>query len=104
MWLLCKGDSFIKKLEQEFHGKDVVFLSISLDNLKDKGKWKKFVADEQLGGVQVFAGAKAQITRDYKVNGIPRFMLFDKDGNIIDVDSARPSDPKLHEILKALTK
>lgn len=91
---------YLKKLEEEFHGQDVVFLSISLDDSKDKEKWKKFIKDEQLGGVQVFAGRGAQITKDYKVSGIPRFMLFDKDGNIIDVDSARPSNPELRGGLK----
>lgn len=89
----------LKQLEQELHGKDVVFLSISVDEPKDKGVWKKFIADKQLGGVQLFAGAKAQIKIDYKISGIPRFMLFDKEGRIIDVDSPRPSDPKLKEIL-----
>lgn len=89
----------LKKLEEEFHGKDVAFLSVSVDDQKDKEKWKKYVADAQLGGVQIHSGPGAEISRDYKINGIPRFMLFDKNGNIIDVDSARPSDPKLKAVL-----
>lgn len=89
----------LKQLEQEFHGQDVVFVSISVDDPKDKKVWEKFIVDKQLGGVQLFAGAKAQIKRDYKISGIPRFMLFDKQGKIIDVDSPRPSDPELKEIL-----
>jgi len=89
----------LKKLEEEFHGKDVVFLSVSVDDHKDKEKWKKYVADEHLGGVQIHAGPGSEISRDYKISGIPRFMLFDKNGNIIDVDSPRPSDPKLKGIL-----
>lgn len=89
----------LKKLEEEFHGKDVVFLSVSVDDDKDKEKWKKFIANEQLGGVQVFAARNSQIAKDYKVSGIPRFMLFDKSGNIIDIDSPRPSDPKLKDTL-----
>lgn len=89
----------LKKIEQDFHGKDVIFLSVSVDDEKDKEKWKKYVADEQLGGVQIHAGRGSEISRDYKISGIPRFMLFDRNGNIIDIDSPRPSDPKLKDIL-----
>lgn len=91
---------WLKRLEEEFHGQDVVFISICVNDHKDKESWMKFVKNEHLGGVQIFAGAQSQIEKDYKVNGIPRFMLFDKNGNIIDVDAARPSNPKLKEVLK----
>lgn len=29
----------MKKLEEEMHGKDVVFIGVSLDEAKDKQKW-----------------------------------------------------------------
>ncbi|POY38595.1 TlpA family protein disulfide reductase [Solitalea longa] len=96
----CKQEiPSLKALEKEFHGKDVVFLSVSVDEEKDKEKWQKFIADGQLGGVQLFASGWSQITQAYAIKGIPRFMLFDKNGNIIDVDAPRPSDPKLKELL-----
>lgn len=91
---------YLKALEKAFHDKDVAFLSVSVDQQKDLEKWKKFIADEQLGGIQLFAGGgNTVISTAYKITGIPRFMLFDKKGNIIEVDSPRPSDPKLKEIL-----
>ncbi|SFG67898.1 TlpA family protein disulfide reductase [Pedobacter insulae] len=91
---------FLKKLEEEFHDKNVVFLSVSTDVEKDKEKWKKFISDKRLGGIQLFAnGGSSTISKVYHISGIPRFMLFDKNGHIIDVDSPRPSDPKLREIL-----
>ncbi|HTM99696.1 MAG TPA: TlpA disulfide reductase family protein [Pedobacter sp.] len=89
----------LKALEKEFHGKDIVFMSVSVDLDADKGKWEKFVANEQLGGIQLMASGWSKIAKDYKISGIPRFMLFDKNGNIIDVDSPRPSDPKLKAML-----
>ena len=30
----------------------------------------------------------------YLINGIPRFILLDRDGNIISANMTRPSDPK----------
>jgi thiol-disulfide isomerase/thioredoxin len=96
----CKKEiPYLQALEEEFHNKDIVFMSVSVDVEKDKEIWKKFVVDQKLGGVQLMAGGRSKIAMDYKINGIPRFMLFDKDGNIIDVDAARPSDPKLKELI-----
>ncbi|MCO4291875.1 TlpA family protein disulfide reductase [Solitalea sp. MAHUQ-68] len=92
---------YLKKLEEEFQGKDVVFLGVSVDEVKDKEKWKSFLINNQLEGVQVFAGGwhQSTIAKSYNINGIPRFMLFDRNGNIINVDAPRPSDPKLKEVL-----
>lgn len=90
---------YLKALEKELHGKDIVFMSVSIDVVADKAKWEKFIAVEQLGGVQLLANGWSKIVKDYKIGGIPRFMLFDKNGNIIDVDAPRPSDPKLKTII-----
>ncbi|AFD08275.1 TlpA family protein disulfide reductase [Solitalea canadensis] len=102
----CKKEiPALKKLEEELRGKDVVFMSVSVDQLKDKEKWKDFVSAENLVGVQLFAGASPDIMTNYQIKGIPRFMLFDKKGNIINVDAPRPSEPKLKEtILEWLNK
>ncbi|WP_398455182.1 TlpA family protein disulfide reductase [Sphingobacterium thalpophilum] len=43
-------------------------------------------------------------TRPYKVNGIPRYLLIDKAGNLISADSPRPSDPKLKVLLEEWLK
>ena len=45
----------LKELEKKYHGKNITFVSISVDALKDHDKWKKFVADKELGGIQLFA-------------------------------------------------
>lgn len=96
----CKREiPALKQLEEEFRGKDIVFMSVSVDEMKDKEKWKKFVTDEGLAGVQLFAGGWSDIAKNYQIKGIPRFMLFDKKGNIINVDAPRPSEPKLKETI-----
>ncbi|MCO4293578.1 TlpA family protein disulfide reductase [Solitalea sp. MAHUQ-68] len=102
----CKKEiPALKQLEEELRAQDVVFMSVSVDEEKDKEKWKKFVADQGLKGVQLFASGWSDIAKNYKITGIPRFMLFDKKGNIINVDAPRPSDPKLKEtILEWLKK
>ncbi|MOA53389.1 hypothetical protein D3C78_1768440 [compost metagenome] len=87
-------------MEEEFRGKDIVFMSVSVDETKDKEKWKKFVEDQGLAGVQLFAGGWSDITKNYQIKGIPRFMVFDREGKIVSVDSPRPSNPELKQLLE----
>ena len=101
----CKREiPYLKKVEEQFHDKNIEFVSISIDQKKDYETWKKMVTDKELTGVQLFADNdwKSQFVQDYKVSGIPRFILLDKDGNIVDADAPRPSNPKLVEVLNSL--
>lgn len=98
----CKVEiPHLKKLEEEMKGKDIQIISLSTDDVKDKDKWLKMIKDENLGGLQLFAGGPGnEFSTYYKVNTIPRFLVFDKAGKIVSVDSARPSDPKLKALLE----
>lgn len=103
----CKAEiPHLKKLEEEMKGKNVEIISLSTDDPKDKAKWLKMIKDESLGGTQLFAGGPGNdFSQYYKVNTIPRFLVFDKAGKIVSVDSPRPSDPKLKDLLeKTLAK
>ena len=82
------------------HGTDVVFGGVSVDESKDKQKWLDFIKTEGLKGVQLLAGGWSKITKDYKITGIPRFMVFDKKGNIVSEDAPRPSSPELKKMLE----
>jgi len=98
----CKQQiPYLKKLEEEMHGKDVEFVSVSVDVEKDKQKWIDFVKKEQLGGVQLFAGGWNDITKYYDIKGIPRFLVFDKKGNVVTIDAPRPSTPDLKKLLES---
>ena len=45
-----------------------------------------------------------QIAKDYKITGIPRFMVFGKDGQVVEANAPRPSAPELKELLEAELK
>ena len=98
----CKAEiPHLKQLEQEFHGNNIEFVSISVDVIKDHDKWLKMVEDEALSGVQLFAdnNFESEFITEYGINAIPRFILLDPEGNIVDSDAERPSSPKLKELL-----
>ena len=97
----CKREiPHLIQLEKEMRGTDLVVLGVSVDETKDKQKWLNFVKEKGLAGVQLLAGGWTKITKDYKINGIPRFMVFDKKGNVVSVDAPRPSNPALKQLLE----
>ena len=94
----------LKKVEEKYHGKNIEFVSISIDVAKDHEKWKSFVAEKQLGGVQLFADKdwNSDFIKAYGVTGIPRFILIDPSGKIVKADAPRPSSPDLQKTLDTL--
>jgi len=109
----CKAEiPALKKLDEDYAGKNVIFVSLSVDDDRshkgswDKAKdaWKTMIKNKKLTGVQLFApkGWESKFVRDYKINGIPRFVLIDPNGHIISADAPRPSDPKLVELFTSL--
>jgi len=97
---------YLQKIEEKYHGKNIEFVSISIDNAKDNEKWKNFVASKNLGGVQLFADKDwgSDFVVKYGVTGIPRFILIDPRGNIVSSDAPRPSSPELQTQLDTLLK
>ncbi|WP_316817653.1 TlpA disulfide reductase family protein [Pedobacter nyackensis] len=97
----CKAEiPHLKKLEEEMKGTDLQVVSISLDKVADKGKWLQMIKEEKLGGIQLFANGEKDLGQYYKIKGIPRFMVFDRQGKIVTVESPRPSNPALKALLE----
>lgn len=96
----------LKIVEEKFKDKNIVFLSISVDTPKDTEKWKKFLNDKQIKGIQLIGdkGWESKISKDYLIQSIPRFVLIDTDGFLIDIDAPRPSEAKLTRMLNRLDK
>ena len=96
----CKAEiPSLKKLEADYQDKSITFLSVSVDT--DKEAWKKMVQDKELGGTQLWADGWSEITKDYAIFGIPRFMLFSADGKVISTDAPRPSSDKIRDLIEA---
>jgi thiol-disulfide isomerase/thioredoxin len=109
----CKAEiPYLKALESKLHDKNIAFVSLSIDDDRShkgsweqaKADWKSMVADKQLSGVQIMApkGWQSQFILDYQIKGIPRFILIDPDGMVVDPNAPRPSDPELSAMLAEL--
>lgn len=96
----CRAEiPYLQELEVEYHGDNITFLSVSVDT--DKDAWLKMVKEKELGGTQLWADGWSEITKSYAIFGIPRFMLFSSDGNVISTDAPRPSSDEIRGLLNA---
>ncbi len=109
----CKQQiPFLAKIEKEYHGKNIEFVSISVDDArrnqgswdKAKDKWRKMIKDKKMGGMQLFAdrGFQSEFIKAYGITSIPRFLLIDPQGNIVNSNAPRPSQPQLKTLLDGL--
>ncbi len=97
----CKTEiPYLRELEKEFASQEIVFISISID--KNQNKWKNFVRDQKLGGIQLWAGDWDSLPEELQIGSVPRFMLIDGEGCWVDTNVVRPSNPELKKLLKKL--
>ena len=91
------------KLRKKFEGENVAFVYISIDD--DKEDWEKMLDKKpEFKGIQLIAesGWSSKIMTDYQIQGIPKYMLIDKDGKIVSLDTQKPSSPEIEDQIKAL--
>ena len=97
----CRGElPHLKKLEETFAEKEISFVSISCD--KDKKAWEKMVKSRNMKGIQLHIGDDRSFMDAYLIKGIPRFILLDQEGRIVEADAMRPSNPKISELFNEL--
>lgn len=94
----------LKELHNDMKDQNIKFVSISLDKGEDKSKWKKMIENRDMKGIQLIAKGNAfdsKLADDYMINSIPRFILINPEGQIIDANAERPSGD-IKERLKSL--
>lgn len=97
----CKAEiPYLQQLESEYAGKNIEFISISID--KDREKWYKYVKEKELRGIQLWTDGGKDLPEELYIGSIPRFMLIDPDGNWVNAHASRPSSPALKELLNDL--
>lgn len=95
----CREVPYLQKLEQELENKDVKFLSISLD--RDEKAWKERMASLNMHGNQ-WRNPDDKLAEALNVKGIPRFLIYDKNGCLYYGNAPRPSHPELKNLLEGL--
>ncbi|MEO0310549.1 MAG: hypothetical protein RIQ89_206 [Bacteroidota bacterium] len=92
-----------KAIHQQLNRKEkdqILFVYISID--ADEKAWRNSI--EQLGieGIQLHSPGnwKSKACEYFKINSIPRYMIIDKKGNIVNDNAPRPNAPELLDELR----
>lgn len=93
----------LEKLEKDFEGKEFIIVSINVDLIMMP--FEKHLSITTLKNNYLARNfPKASFFEDHNFEGLPRFMLFDKNGKIIDSNAMAPDNENLAETLKVLLK
>lgn len=93
------------KLKQLFPGEQLSIIYLSFD--KELIRWNHANADlllETNYSYKLQNFDKQSFIKKYKVEEIPRYMLINQWGNLIDANAPKPSDPKLKELMQKYLK
>jgi thiol-disulfide isomerase/thioredoxin len=89
-------------MQKHFKGKDVVFLYLSSD--RDQKAWEKAVAQLKITGENYLVTGKIhnEYNTLFDVKYIPRYVLINKDGEVVNATANRPSNPQSTKDIEAL--
>jgi len=95
----------MEKIAEGYHDRnDIVFVGVSTDGLNRKEVWKAFVQKKGFTSVELLSNYYESIQKYYRIEGIPRFLVFDREGKIVTTDAPRPSNPAFKKLLDQTLK
>ncbi len=88
-----------KKLKDKFKNNDkVAFMGIAvLDGEKD---WRKALAEEKPEWLQLYDTSSA-VAKSYVAAAIPKYILIDKNGKVVNLNAPGPGDKSIENMIKA---
>ncbi|MGI8634365.1 MAG: TlpA family protein disulfide reductase [Segetibacter sp.] len=81
----------------------IIFLNISIDN--ESFPWRDAIIRQDIQSWNNFLllnATKSAFFKQYKINAIPRYLLFDKEGKVMNANAPSPSESALDEVLDKL--
>jgi len=82
---------FSLKLQNEFKGKEVAFVYLCVKS--KKSKWESTISDYNVkGDLYLLSDSQYDVLSEkFQISGIPRYILINKDGVVVDKNAQRPS-------------
>lgn len=106
----CRAEMpYFDEVAKAFDGRGVKFISLSVDTGEELyAAWEKIIREKPhtpgVLSVNLPDGFNSPLLGKLNIHGVPRIMLIDRDGKIVESYAKRPSDPKLRQQLENLTK
>ncbi len=95
----CRAElPYLDQLKKQYKGQPINFVSFDVYDQKDK--WVQMLNQQKMTGWQLInTDRDLPFLKKYVVDGIPRFILLDKNGHIVDANAPRPSQKRLISLL-----
>lgn len=98
----CKKDApYFEKFALKYTNENVQFVSISMDRNKDRNKWKLRSNELSETVIQLRSLDEKAFMKAYNIHSLPRYIILDPDGKILNIDLPRPSKSNFEPILKS---
>ncbi len=96
----CKKESpYFEDFASQYSSEQLSFVAVSID--EDKMAWKLEAPMKSKRVLQLWAkNEKEEFTNGFAIASIPRFMLIDPMGKIVNANMPPPSDPEFENILR----
>ena len=93
-----------RKLKEFYKNQDVAFVYLSID--KDKNKWLKASRDEKIDTYEhnylILNHNAANLENKLKIQRIPRYLIYDRKGQLINHDAPNPETNEIIVLLNSL--
>ncbi|WP_183078631.1 TlpA family protein disulfide reductase [Sphingobacterium puteale] len=95
---------FSKELQVKLDAKNITFLFLAVNT--QEGTWKSTIDRLGLKGKHILLSKDQYnlIAAKFNIQGIPRYLIIGKDGEIINSNAPSPSSSTIYEILKNLSE
>ncbi|WP_133176968.1 TlpA family protein disulfide reductase [Terrimonas sp.] len=90
-----------KQLRNDFENQDIAFVYISLD--KSRSDWMEAVNVDGINTLEhnyILKKSSSSFLQSIKLESIPRYLLFDKQGTLVHKNAPEPSSNEVVELLK----
>ena len=89
---------YFEKMALKYKNENIAFVALSLD--QRKGKWETEAKSKSKIVKQWHANDLQKVSKDYSIQGIPRFVMIDPEGNFYQSKMTRPSEAAFEMILR----
>lgn len=97
----CQESPYFEAMAEKFVGEDILFVPVSMD--AHRKAWTDYVTYHKKKLFQ-YNSVDGELTRGWMIHGIPRFLIIDRDFNIVDAYAPRPSQEETEQLLRSLLK
>ena len=84
--------------------KDAPITFVYINVSDNAARWKNTIEAKEINGIHIRANEQlvGELESKYQLSTIPRYLIIDKNGEVVDDRAPRPSDDRIEEQLKSL--